>query len=425
MIRIRWEGNREYQPQNAWGRGEKRVRIVRTNLTHARPMLSRGSRLLLAAVFLGSFYLDQSCAKSDRPTYEIQVKDGVKVVHNFSRSPDKVFRDLKFVEDLSIGVEEGDEDYVFDSPTDIDADRNGNIYVLDSGDCVVKKFGPDGRYLRQFGGRGQGPGEFQRPRAIFVSDQDKIFVGDGEAAEIEEFALSGDYLKTRRVDLPRTFCFNRDGDLLVEQYVYDDQGKSFLAVGSFDFESQTIRPFFRQRQYWPARVMDDRFFYEFPYFVRWVVNSHDSVYVGSAEAYEISVFDSQGRLQFRFNKEFDPIPVRGEERKTLLERLGRSPARAEENPYKENPVYPVFKDISRDEKDRVWVGHYQPGWRFITAKETRYDVFSGDGIFLFSTRIPGHIYPQLKFKNGYLYSLRKDDSGYSKAVRVKVTEKDR
>jgi hypothetical protein len=381
--------------------------------------------LLPAAIILVSFFLEQTCARSDRPTYEIQDKDGVRVVHNFSLSPDKAFRDLSFVEDLSIGVEEGDESYVFDNPTDADADRSGNIYVLDSGDCVVKEFGPDGRYLRQFGGRGQGPGEFQRPRAIFISDQDKIFVGDGEAAEIEEFALSGDYLKTRRVDLPRTFCFNRDEELLVEQYVFDDQGKSFLAVGSFDFESQTIRPFFRQRQYWPARVMDDRFFYEFPYFVRWDVDSQDSVYVGSAVEYEISVFDRRGRLQFRFNKEFDPKPVTGEERKMLSERLDRSPARAEENPYKENPVYPVFKDISCDEKDRVWVGHYQPGWRSITAKETRYDIFSRDGIFLFSTLIPGHIYSQLKFKNGYLYSLRKDDSGYSKALRMKVLEKEK
>jgi hypothetical protein len=314
---------------------------------------------------------------------------------------------------------------VFDNPSDIDADEYGNIYVLDSGDCVVKKFGPDGKYLGQFGGRGQGPGEFQRPHSIFVSAQDKIFVGDGEAAEIEEFALSGDCLKTRRVELPRTFCFNREGDLVVEQYVYDDQGKSFLAVGFFDFESQTIRPFFRQRQYWPARVMDDRFFYEFPYFVRWDVNSKDSVYVGSAAQYEISVYDKRGVLQFRFNKEFDLKLVTREERKMLSERLGRSPARAEENPYKENPVYPVFKDISCDEKDRIWVGHYQPGWRLMTAKEARYDVFSGDGIFLFSTRIPGHVYPQLKFKNGYLYSLRKDESGYVKALRFKIVETER
>jgi hypothetical protein len=401
------------------------TKLIKNYKRSAGVSLSKCSRLLLGVIFLGSFFLDQSCAKSDKPTYEVKVRDGVKVVHNFRISPDKAFRDLQFIEELSIGAEEGDVNYVFNNPSDIEADENGNIYVLDSRDCVVKKYGPDGEYLRQFGSGGQGPGEFQRPSSIFASDQDKIYVGDVAAAEIEEFSLSGDYLRTMRVDLASYFYISRDGELLVEQRTFDDQGNMYLGVGPFDFQTQLGQPLFRQRQFWPARVMDDRFFYEFPYFVRWNVNSKDSVYVGSAVQYEISVFDKRGNLQFRFSKEFDPIPVTGEERKKLSERLSRGPALTEKNPYKENPIYPVFKYISCDEKDRVWVENYQPGWRDTTLKETRYDVFSADGIYLLSTAIPGHLYPQLVFKNGYLYSLRRDDSGYSKALRFRIIETER
>ncbi|GAI73530.1 unnamed protein product, partial [marine sediment metagenome] len=55
-------------------------------------------------------------------------------------------------------------------------------------------------------------------------------------------------------------------------------------------------------------------------------------------------------------------------------------------------------------------------------KETAYDVFSFDGKFLFSTKINGHIYPQLIFKNGYVYSLIKDESGFSRAIRLRMKE---
>jgi hypothetical protein len=55
-----------------------------------------------------------------------------------------------------------------------------------------------------------------------------------------------------------------------------------------------------------------------------------------------------------------------------------------------------------------------------TLKETAYDVFSSDGVFLFTIKVPGHIYPQLAFKNGHIYALKKDEAGYSRAIRFKV-----
>lgn len=43
-----------------------------------------------------------------------------------------------FSDELIIGVEEGDENYIFSSPVDIDADSQGNIYILDIQECVIK-----------------------------------------------------------------------------------------------------------------------------------------------------------------------------------------------------------------------------------------------------------------------------------------------
>src|SRR4030042_2201270 len=92
------------------------------------------------------------------------------------------------------------------------------------------------------------------------------------------------------------------------------------------------------------------------------------------------------------------------------------------NPFMQNPYYPVFESLAIDERDRVWIQHYQPKWTDRINQETPYDVYSPEGIFLFETRIPGHVYSTLVFKNGFIYALKKGESGYPKAVRLKLEE---
>ena len=43
------------------------------------------------------------------------------------------------------------------------SDKDGNIYILDTGNTRIQKFGPDGEYLATIGRKGQGPGEFIMP----------------------------------------------------------------------------------------------------------------------------------------------------------------------------------------------------------------------------------------------------------------------
>jgi len=352
----------------------------------------------------------------------IEEVDGVKVVRNFQVNQNKTFKPIEFAEDLSIGIEEGDENYMFSYPADIDSDSEGNIYVLDYQDCVVRKYDPHGKFATQFGRKGQGPGEFTSPYSMTISLQDLVYVGDYSLRKIEIFSPTGDYQKTLHADFTYYFSINTKNDLIMGHREYDKDGNPFYNVGRFDFQKNEAEDFFSQRQYWPARIMDDEFRYEFPYFVRWDINSKAHVYVASAVDYEISVFSSDGNMLFKFSKDFNHVKVSGEEMEKISDIISGVPSRAEPNPYKTQLVYPVFEFISIDEKDRVWVENYQPNWRNRTNKETAYDVFSFDGKFLFSTKINGHIYPQLIFKNGYVYSLIKDESGFSRALRFRMKE---
>jgi len=367
-------------------------------------------------LFFSFFIMLVSCRKQTTEWKgKIEIVDGVKVVHNFQHD---VFKPIEFVEDISIGIEEGDENYMFNYPVDIDSDSEGNIYVLDYQDCIIKKYDPFGKFVAQFGRKGQGPAEFTNPYSMMISHQDSVYVGDYMLRKIEIISPAGVYQKTIKVDFLYFFSINKNNDFIIGHEEYDKEGNRFYNVGRFDFQKNEAEGFFSQRQYWPARIMNEEFVYEFPYYVRWDINSKDHIYVASGVDYEVSVFDSDGNLLFKFTKDFNHVRVSGEEMKKISDRLkGRGP-----NPFMANPVYPVFRFISIDEKDRVWVEHYQPNWGNRTNKETIYDVFSFDGKFLFSTKINGHIYPQLIFKNGYIYALKKDDSGYSRAIRLKINE---
>jgi hypothetical protein len=74
---------------------------------------------------------------------------------------------------------------------------DGRIAVLDSKFTKVALFAADGRFVRTIGrGRGSGPGEFQLPTAIDVSDS-RVFVFDYQLSRVTAFDTTGRLLWTR------------------------------------------------------------------------------------------------------------------------------------------------------------------------------------------------------------------------------------
>jgi sugar lactone lactonase YvrE len=80
-------------------------------------------------------------------------------------------------------------------PPDADVlalDGLGYLYILDSTNQLVLKFGPDGQYLDKFGGQGEGPGQFRSPESLAIDSQGRIYVG--ESRRIQIFDRDGNYL---------------------------------------------------------------------------------------------------------------------------------------------------------------------------------------------------------------------------------------
>ena len=56
------------------------------------------------------------------------------------------------------------------------------------------KFSKDGRYLKEWGKKGKGAGEFNLPHAICLDPDGRIYVGDRENDRVQVFDPEGKFL---------------------------------------------------------------------------------------------------------------------------------------------------------------------------------------------------------------------------------------
>ena len=384
------------------------------------------TKVISVVLFLSVLIMLVSCQKQKAEWKgTIEEVDGVKVVHNFEPDHEESFKPIEFIVDLSIGEEEDDENYMFSQPRDIDADTQGNIYVLDFEEKTIKKYDAQGKHIKNISRVGQGPGEFENPRYLCISELGNIYVADVSERKIEVFNLEGEYERALKVKKLGEISVTRNEELIIGAK-YPEKGKKdeiqyFYRVGTYDQQKNEIHDFYSQKQLGWARVSNGTFTFEFPLFVKWDINSQNHIVVATANKYEMNVFTPEGGLFFKFNLDRKPIPVKDEVKRKISEILKKLRS-VDPETRKIVEYYPVFNGISIDEKDRIWIERYEPFWRDKPRTETSYDVFSSDGKFLFSTKINKYVYPQLIFKNGYIYTLSRDESGYTKALRLRMKE---
>ncbi len=146
------------------------------------------------ALILIAFALAATLASAGQ---KIETVNGVKAVHNagpgaWGKSPKVALEPV-----LTLGdVDTADENMAFYMPSAMAVDGAGNLYVLDTGNHRVQKFGPDGKYLATYGRQGQGPGEFYYPAWLAVGDKGFLYVSDPNNQRIQVLTPDGKDHKT-------------------------------------------------------------------------------------------------------------------------------------------------------------------------------------------------------------------------------------
>lgn len=94
-------------------------------------------------------------------------------------------------------------DNVFNQPTDVAWDSQGNSYFSDGYvNSRVGKANARGEWVASWGSLGNGPGQFDTPHGIAVGPNDEVFVADRGNRRIQVFDTEGKFLRQFTVDVP-------------------------------------------------------------------------------------------------------------------------------------------------------------------------------------------------------------------------------
>ena len=94
-------------------------------------------------------------------------------------------------------------DGLFRQPTDVAWDSNGNIYITDGYvNSRVAKYDRNGDWVKSWGSKGTGPGQFRLPHSIGIDRNNNIYVGDRSNHRIQVFDTDGNFIRMFSIDVP-------------------------------------------------------------------------------------------------------------------------------------------------------------------------------------------------------------------------------
>ena len=89
----------------------------------------------------------------------------------------------------------GDGPNAFNRPTDVAVAPNGDFFVSDGYvNTRVAKFDRSGAFITDWGGSGTGPGQFDTVHSITIDSRNRVLVADRENARVQVFDLEGNFL---------------------------------------------------------------------------------------------------------------------------------------------------------------------------------------------------------------------------------------
>jgi len=325
---------------------------------------------------------------------------GITIVENFAPAWSEEDRwRLSAQPMVTIGVEEGPEEYqLFRVRSALRLD-DGRLVVANAGTNELRFYDPHGQFLFARGGDGAGPGEF-RSMGMMWALADSLFIYDFGLARISVYASSGEFGRSFQIGttpdgaIPLPWGVFSDRHLLVLRAARDDElhlgfyrdtslylrydleGMHVDTVGRFagseryvghqgELTYSTSAPFGRSSS---------------------VVAVGDRLFFGSSDVYEIAVCTETGRLQRLIRRPVTNAPITQEEKDEYQATLNERMARAQ--PLWRNLLAQVALPQTKPAYGRVLIGDDGTLWVAEFDDERSWSVFDAEGRFLGVVRVP-------------------------------------
>ena len=299
----------------------------------------------------------------------------------------------------------------------IDVDQEENIYVLELNSPGIRVFDRTGRFLRTIGSRGQGPGELQRPHFLQIDENDReLMVWDPVVYRFQIYSYDGKFLRTSSaagLGLPiEPVGSDPNGNLIAYVIPPPIEGGVELVKLNNQLELVTVISKAEKNNLSLSKshsVMSPGLFS--------AVANDGQVIWGYSKKYELYVLDSLGKLTKRISRACRARKIDAESKKQLEERYSRtSVAKVGYKPIFPKR-FPFFQDISVDEEGRIFVLTYEKASREDGA--CYHDIFDPVGRYLAKVIFPKGT-RSLLWKRGKLFTIERDDEGYSFVKRYGV-----
>jgi hypothetical protein len=262
------------------------------------------------------------CAPADRAPsaglgVEVRDSSGVTIVQNTVSEP----RHLHAVEVRRIGLADGPDAYLLAQVTDLAVSSADTVFVGNSLSGTVRVFDPQGEFVREFGGRGDGPNEVRGISAVWLTGDTVVVRERGGARKTLLFRTSGEFVRSwrgvRTDGTPLLTVAHGPRGWIVEHWPHIEySGQPGDSIGDplqlrlFDPDADTLGPTGfeaprRATYITDAGTPDQALFRVFGT----GFDDRGRFFRTRSPAYEIGVFDAGGRLTSLIRRSFEPRPI--------------------------------------------------------------------------------------------------------------------
>ncbi len=150
------------------------------------------------------------------------------------------------VAERSIGVVDGAPEYMFGSVRDVLESRDGSVLVVDFQAFAVRQYDATGAYLRTFGRKGQGPGEYTIPGTVGVLPDGRVLLLDAGNARVNVYAPDGEPSATWLLKppglriIPSRLTIDTTGTAVVTARVSTEAGTSAIRFLRFAPDGRVV-----------------------------------------------------------------------------------------------------------------------------------------------------------------------------------------
>jgi hypothetical protein len=358
--------------------------------------------------------------------------------------------------ELRIGIAMGDPAYEFHRIGPIAVNGPGEIFVGDGGSATIRVYDPGGTFVRQFGGGGRGPGEFQSLNTLwFIGDT--VVVTDRRLARATLFSADGTLLDTWDLRTPEALRVDpvartSSGILAVVRgtslHFTAEPLRLFqdtIELRTFDPAATAVGPPLRR---WPGerRIAGTAVYPIRPLFeprTLLAVRPDGFQYQAFDGQYRIDVFDAGGRLVRRIVREVPPVAITTQHVEAVQALLANQPRGSEQRTAVEvaagYPVAPHFATLGAivvaadgsflvqriDDVDPVPLerasgfGGSERTEHVSATTEARWERFDADGRYLGAVRFPRRYFPR-HYDGAAVLGVLEDDDGVQSVARFRL-----